>query len=177
MTRLFLIGYMGCGKTTLGKAYARDKGLAFVDLDWYIEERYHKTIKQLFAEYGEEGFRRVEQKILVEVSEFENVVIACGGGTPCFFDNMELMNRKGKTIFLNASREALFRRLKVAKANRPLLADKTDEELMQVIDDGLSERLKYYSKAEYTIGADRLESWSQINSTIAELDQILNLNK
>ena len=91
MIRIFLIGYMGAGKTTLGKAFAREMGLTFVDLDWYIEERFHKTIRQLFTEMGEDGFRELEKRMLHEVADFENVVISTGGGTPCFFDNMEFM--------------------------------------------------------------------------------------
>ena len=97
MKRVFLIGYMGSGKTTLGKAYSAATGLQFVDLDWYIEERMHKSISDLFAERGEDGFRLLEQKMLHEAGEFENVLIACGGGTPCFFDNMDYMNHTGET--------------------------------------------------------------------------------
>ena len=88
MKRIFLIGYMGSGKTTLGKAYARENELAFIDLDWYIEERMHQSISDLFAKQGEAGFRKLERKMLHEAGEFEDTVIACGGGTPCFFDNM-----------------------------------------------------------------------------------------
>ena len=101
MIRIFLIGYMGAGKTTLGKAFAREMGLTFVDLDWYIEERFHKTIRQLFTEMGEDGFRELEKRMLHEVADFENVVISTGGGTPCFFDNMEFMNSKGSVVFLD----------------------------------------------------------------------------
>ena len=79
MTRIFLIGYMGAGKTTLGKAFSRELGLTFIDLDWYIEERFHKTVQQLFSERGEQGFRELEQKMLHEVAEFEDVVISAGG--------------------------------------------------------------------------------------------------
>jgi shikimate kinase len=145
MKRVFLIGYMGSGKTTLGKAYSAATGLQFVDLDWYIEERMHKSISDLFAERGEDGFRLLEQKMLHEAGEFENVLIACGGGTPCFFDNMDYMNHTGETVFLDVCPEVLFRRLKIAKAKRPLLANKTDEELMQVITSALEKRLPYYS--------------------------------
>lgn len=99
MKRIFLIGYMGSGKTTLGKAFARAMQLQFIDLDWYIEERFHKTVQELFAERGEEGFREVERNMLHEAGEFENVVIAAGGGTPCFFDNIDYMNRVGDTVF------------------------------------------------------------------------------
>ena len=103
MTRIFLIGYMGAGKTTLGKAFARALGLTFVDLDWYVEERFHKTVRQIFEERGEDGFRDLEKRMLHEASEFEDVVISVGGGTPCFFDNMEYMNAAGETVFLDES--------------------------------------------------------------------------
>ena len=133
MTRIFLIGYMGAGKTTLGKAFSRELGLTFIDLDWYIEERFHKTVQQLFSERGEQGFRELEQKMLHEVAEFEDVVISAGGGTPCFFDNMDYMNACGDTVFLQVEPEVLFHRLKVAKQQRPLLANKSDEELMNFL--------------------------------------------
>ena len=83
MQRIIIIGYMGAGKTTVGKALAKDLGLTFYDLDWYIESRMRKTVKQIFDEQGEEGFRRIEHNMLHEVAEFEDVVISCGGGTPC----------------------------------------------------------------------------------------------
>ena len=101
MIRIFLIGYMGAGKTTLGKAFAKKYNLSFVDLDWYIEERFHKTVQELFAERGEDGFRELERNMLHEVADFENVIISTGGGAPCFFDNMDFMNKSGITVFLN----------------------------------------------------------------------------
>ena len=177
MIRIFLIGYMGSGKTTLGRAFARKCGLGFIDLDWYIEERLHKTVSEIFAERGDEGFREIECKMLHEVGEYENVIIACGGGTPCFFDNMDYMNRTGQTVLLDASNEVLFRRLKIAKAKRPLLADKTDTELMDVILDGLQKRMPYYSKAQYKLGADHLESISQISDTMLSLEELLGINE
>lgn len=173
MKRVYLIGYMGSGKTTLGKAFAKDTHLQFIDLDWYIEERMHKTIKDLFAERGESGFREVERNMLHEAGEFENVVIAAGGGTPCFFDNMEYMNRTGETVFLNASFEALFRRLKVAKSKRPLLSDKTDEELKEVIRNGLAGRMEFYGKAQYWFPSDYLESHDQISESVERLKKML----
>lgn len=102
MTRILIIGYMGAGKTTLGKVLAKDLGLQFYDLDWYIEGRMHKTVAQIFAERGEEGFRTIERNMLHEVAEFEDVVISCGGGTPCFYDNMQYMNAQGDTVYLKA---------------------------------------------------------------------------
>ena len=85
MRRIILIGYMGSGKTTVGKALSKETGMMFYDLDWYIESRMHKTVSQIFAEKGEEGFRKIEYNMLHEVAEFEDVIISCGGGTPCFY--------------------------------------------------------------------------------------------
>ena len=174
MTRIFLIGYMGAGKTTLGKAFAREMGLEFIDLDWYIEERFHKTVQQLFSERGEQGFRELEQKMLHEVAEFEDVVISAGGGTPCFFDNMDYMNACGDTVFLQVEPEVLFRRLKVAKQQRPLLANKSDEELMNFICEALQKRHPFYSQAKLLFRADELEDKSQIQTSVDSLRKLLN---
>ena len=176
MTRIFLIGYMGSGKTTLGKAFARAMQLEFIDLDWYIEERFHKTISQIFAEKGESGFREVERRMLHEAGEFENVVIAAGGGTPCFFDNIDYMNRVGQTVFLDVRTDVLFRRLKAAKAKRPLLANKTDEELMGAITDALDQRLPFYTRASYRFNAEELESRGQIRESVERLAELLKDN-
>jgi shikimate kinase len=173
MKRIFLIGYMGSGKTTLGKAYARAMQLQFIDLDWYIEERFHKTVQELFEERKEDGFREIERNMLHEVAEFENVIIACGGGTPCFFDNMEYMNGKGETVFLDASPEVLFRRLKIAKSKRPLLMDKSDEELMDVIQNALRVRIPFYSQAKYVFNAESLEDREQISCSVQRLKTLL----
>ena len=175
MTRIFLIGYMGAGKTTLGKAFARAMGLTFVDLDWYIEERYHKTVRQIFEERGEDGFRELEKRMLHETGEFEDVVISVGGGTPCFFDNMDYMNSVGQTVFLDVDVKVLFRRLKVAKQQRPLLANKTDEELMTFIVEALQKRLPFYSKAKYVFNGERLEDRRQIQQSVECLKELLNL--
>ena len=175
MTRIFLIGYMGAGKTTLGKAFARALGLTFVDLDWYIEERFHKSIRQLFAERGEEGFRELEKRMLHEVGDFEDVVISVGGGTPCFFDNMEYMNEAGETVFLDVNLQVLFRRLKVAKQQRPLLDGKTDEELKAFIQEALQKRLPFYTKAKHTFNGERLEDRHQIQQSVERLKELLKL--
>ncbi len=92
--RIFLIGYMGSGKSTLGRRLAKHLNLQFVDMDHYIEERNYKTIPQIFAEEGEAEFRKKERKALEELSEFTNIIIATGGGAPCFFDNIDIMNRR-----------------------------------------------------------------------------------
>lgn len=175
MIRIFLIGYMGAGKTTLGKAFAREMGLTFVDLDWYIEERFHKSIRQLFTERGEDGFRELEKRMLHEVAEFEDVVISTGGGTPCFLDNMEYMNTMGDTIFLDVDIKVLFRRLKVAKQQRPLLVQKTDEELMAFITENLQKRLPFYTKAKHVFNGEKLEDRHQIKESVERLKELLEL--
>ena len=85
---IFLVGFMGCGKSTLGRALAKELGWDFIDLDFYIEQRFRRTVPQLFAERGEEEFRRIESSMLREAGEFDDVVVSCGGGTPCHDDNM-----------------------------------------------------------------------------------------
>lgn len=175
MMRIFLIGYMGAGKTTLGKAFARELDLTFIDLDWYIEERYHKTIQQIFQEQTEKGFRELEKRMLHEVAEFENVVISTGGGTPCFFDNMEYMSSQGETVFLEVTPEVLFQRLRIAKRQRPLLAQKTDEEIKTFIHNALQERMPYYSQAKHTFKADELEDKRQIQQSVNALKELLKL--
>lgn len=175
MIRIFLIGYMGAGKTTLGKALSRELGLPFIDLDWYTEERYHKTIRELFSEKGERNYRELEQRMLHEVAEFENVIISVGGGTPCFFDNMDFMNNHGNTVFLKVNPEVLFRRLRVAKYQRPLLCDRPDEELMDYIVTSLNERKDFYQKARFVFEANKLDNSFQIKSAVNCLKELLKI--
>ena len=175
MIRIFLTGYMGADKTTLGKAFARKLNLPFVDLDWYMEERFHKTVGELFVERGEAGFRELEKNMLHEVGAFENVVISTGGGAPCFFDNMDFMNRNGKTVFLNVHPDVLFRRLRVAKQQRPILQGKQDDELKEFIIRALEKRTPFYSQAQYVFNADELEDRSQIEKSVEKLRDLLKL--
>jgi len=155
MKRIFLIGYMGSGKTTVGKLLAEALGYSFVDMDTYIEEKQFKTVTQIFAEKGEDEFRLLEQNCLYEVSQFENVVISTGGGTPCFFDNMDFMNKQGITIYLHYTPSELASRLLASHANkRPLLAYRKGEEISQFVAEGLAKREYYYKKANYSIAGD-----------------------
>lgn len=176
MIRIFLIGYMGAGKTTLGKAFAHKCGLPFIDLDWYIEERFYKTVPELFAERGEQGFRELERNMLHEVSEFENVIISTGGGTPCFFDNMDYMNKYGMTVFLNVHPNVLFKRLRVATQSRPILKGKQDDELYAFIVEKLTERTPFYEQAQYIFSADELEDRWQVDKAVQLLSKTLNVN-
>lgn len=162
MQRIFLIGYMGAGKSTMGKSLAQVMDLEFIDLDNFIEARQHKTIKEIFAEEGEQGFRQVERRSLEEVAAYENVIISLGGGTPCFFDNMDVVNRAGKSVYLKPSEEVLLRRLIKGKYKRPLLADKSDDEILQVIREQLAWREPFYLKANLTFEASHLENKADI---------------
>ena len=166
MTRIFLTGYMGSGKTTLGRALATELGIPFIDLDHYIEKRYCKTIAQIFAEKGEEGFRDIERRMLHEVGEFEDVIISTGGGTPCFFDNIEYMNAQGTTVYLDVPVERLHIRLCIARSKRPLIKDKNDDELMAFIVEQLEKRAPHYSKAQYSFRADKLEDMVQVKASV-----------
>lgn len=176
MIRIFLTGYMGAGKTTLGKAFARKLNVSFIDLDWYIEERFHKTICELFNGRGETSFRELEQSMLHEVGEFENVIISTGGGTPCFFDNMEYMNQHGQTVFLDVHPDILFQRLRITTQQRPILQGKTDEELRAFIVDTLNKRIPFYSQAHYHFSGDNLESHRQIAESVQQLRNLLGFN-
>ena len=175
MIRIFLTGYMGAGKTTLGKALARKLQIPFVDLDWYIEERLHQTVGELFAQRGETAFRELERTMLHEVGEFEDVIISTGGGAPCFFDNMAFMNEKGRTVFLDVCPDILFRRLRIAKHQRPILQNKNDEELKNFIAEALVARAPFYNQAHYHFSGDELEDHWQIEKTVDCLHKLLQL--
>lgn len=154
MKRIFLIGYMGAGKTTVGKILSERLGLSFIDLDHYIEGRYCKTVGQLFAERGEDVFRDIERKMLREVSMFEDVLISTGGGAPCFFDNMDFMNEVGTTVYLKVSVEELAKRLELCKVTRPVLRGRSGEELKAFIRENLTKREPYYGKASIIFDAE-----------------------
>lgn len=176
MERIFLIGYMGVGKTTLGKGLADSLNLSFVDLDLFTQSRYQKSINQLFDEFGEEGFREIESKILKEVSDFEDVVISTGGGAPCFYDNMEIMNERGKTIYLKADAGMLAKRLEQCKDKRPLLRDKTEEELYTFVSSNIEKRESFYLKAHYVYNVGLIDK-EDIEKYAAFLIEKLNLQK
>ena len=166
MTRIFLIGYMGVGKTTAGRELAKLLNLEFVDLDHFIQNRYNKTIGQLFEEFGEDGFREIENKVLKEVAQFENVVISTGGGAPCFYDNMEVMNHAGITVYMKASPELLSERLNLCKEKRPLIKDKSEEELLLFVTNNLNLREVHYSQAQIIFEANELVNREDVDKYV-----------
>lgn len=175
MSRIYLIGYMGTGKTTLGKELSVQLDTRFIDLDHHIQEVYGKTIAELFDEYGESGFREIEHKTLQEVSALESAVISTGGGTPCFFDNMELMNKNGITMYLKASPQALASRLSIPehKMKRPLIKDMDDKDLLDFISNNLTIREQFYTKAQIIFETEDLISRESIGEHIERIKQLL----
>ena len=175
MTRIILIGYMGAGKTTIGKALSKELGIIFYDLDWYIENRMRKTVSEIFAERGEEGFRKIEYNMLHEVAEFEDVIISCGGGTPCFFDNMDYLNQQGQVVYLKAEPEVLYKHLQMGKVERPLIKGKSHDELLTFIREQLEKREPFYSKARYTLDVSLMDNYDKINNSVGKIKELLGL--
>ena len=157
---------MGSGKTTLGRGVEARAHIAFIDLDQYIEERYGKSIKDIFKERGEDGFRLIERDCIRELSLKKDILVACGGGTPCFFDNMEIMNSRGTTVWLDASVDILHARLKEGRSQRPLIADFDDDELRGFIVKSLEKRNPFYSRATHRFGTDNLDTVADLEASI-----------
>ena len=172
MQPIFLVGYMGCGKSTLGRTVSAITGCRFIDLDTYIEGRYHHTVKELFALHGESGFRDLERNMLHEVGQFEDVVVACGGGTPCFNNNMEYMLSRSDVVWLDATVDRIVERLVINSSRRPLIKGKYPEEIRQTVEKGLSDRIGFYSKANIRFSGEHLEDKRQITTAI---DRFLDL--
>ena len=173
--RIFLIGFMGCGKSTLGRSLSLALNLTFIDLDSFLEEKYFRTIPQIFAEEGEDAFRRKERKVLEEVSAFDHVIVATGGGAPCFFDNMELMNNAGFCIFLDVNIDSLISRLIHARTERPLIKGKSPEELRAFIEVLMQKRRPFYEKAHYILKGDEILAEDVIQLVNSEMqDQAAN---
>lgn len=174
MKRVFLIGYMGAGKTTVGKQLAARMGLSFIDLDAYIESRYHKTVRELFAEKGEDAFRTIERNMLHEVGDFEDVLISTGGGSPCFFDNMQFMNESGTTVYLKVSVGELTKRLEMCKQTRPVLQNRSGADLFRFVDESIRQREPYYTQAAVVFEAEKMLTESDVHAIVVALECILN---
>ncbi len=169
---IFIIGYMASGKTTFGRALARQTGMQHIDLDFYIEQRFHSTVREIFAQKGEREFRRIEGAMLREVGEMSDVIVSCGGGTPCFGDNLDYMNSRGLTVCLQASDDVIADRIIQAGNKRPLMAGKSRDEILKTLHEHMEVRKPYYDKAKLIISGDRLENKAQIAETIENFIKI-----
>ena len=141
----------GSGKTTLGKKIANYFELEFIDSDNFIENKYHMSLQSLFSTIGEEGFRKIEHEALKEILPKENIVLSTGGGLPCFFDNMELLNNSGTSFYLKLNSGVIESRLINSRKQRPLTKGLQKQELTEYIIKTLSEREKFYKQAHYII--------------------------
>lgn len=176
MKPIYLIGYMCSGKTTLGRALGATTGRPFVDLDDLIESRAGCTVREIFATRGEAAFREMESEALALASETPGgAIIACGGGTPCFGTNMDYMNSRGVTVWLDVSdRDRLLERLKEGRAKRPLIAGLSDEEIEEFITRQMETRRPHYSRANVLFDSSQLENEEEVATTVGRfIDQIL----
>ncbi len=151
---IFLIGFMGCGKSTLGKKVATKTGYSFIDLDDLIVQEINMSISEYFGAFGEQAFRKIERDQLHKLSCLKNTIIATGGGAPCYMDNMDWMNEHGKTVYMKLPPKALLSRLSQKEVeSRPLLKGKTTEELLEFIQSKLEEREPFYNRAKIIFDA------------------------
>lgn len=172
---IFLVGYMGCGKSSIGRALASRLNIQFLDMDPLIEQHCGKSIREIFASEGEEGFRLHEKEVLAEiVAEQQKCIVATGGGAPCFYDNMEVMNRAGVTVYFQMSPEKLAGRLEHGKAKRPLLQDKSQEELIDFIRANVEKRETYYLQAKLIIQCDGVSDEYIADHIVRYLQHISN---
>jgi shikimate kinase len=155
--KIFLIGFMGSGKTHWGKLLSSRLQLPFRDLDSLIVEKEQRSVSDIFAAEGEEYFRYKEMEMLEElVAKEENFILSCGGGTPCFFNNIEFMKKSGKVVWLNTSVDVLKERLLKERMSRPLIREVDDDELKRFIIRKLSERKMYYEQADVMVNEESI---------------------
>lgn len=154
--RIFLTGFMGSGKTYWGKKWSELSGLEYFDIDEIVEQQQGKTITKIFAEDGEDHFRNLETNILRSLSNKNNIIVATGGGTPCFNDNISWMNENGTCVYLQSSSENILKRLKSEKEKRPLIKNLKDDELLFYITEKIKEREHFYNQAKIILNVDQL---------------------
>lgn len=164
-----LIGYMGSGKSTTGKDLAKALGYEFIDLDQFIEQKYNATITELFNQFGELGFRKRERESLHEVLTKTNVVLSLGGGTPVYYDNIEVINSHSESFYLRVQLPHLVKRLENKKSTRPLIAHLDDEQLTEFIAKHLFERNPFYQKAKHIISITNQSSFEVLNQIMEVL--------
>ena len=175
MKPVFLIGYMGCGKTTLGEALAQELGISYIDLDEFIERQCDSDILKIFDEKGEKHFREIEADALREVAGMTDVIVGCGGGTPCYGHNMELMNAAGITVWLITSPKRITARLLLPeqKCKRPKIVDLPDDEILPLVEKELFVREPYYSQAHMQFDSTDIETTEATERTARRLASML----
>ncbi|MBL7818667.1 MAG: AAA family ATPase [Saprospiraceae bacterium] len=166
--KIFLVGFMGCGKSYVGKRLSAKLGFQFIDADNVIENTEGMTIAQIFTQFGEAHFRQIEADTLRRFAKWDDVVISTGGGAACFHDNMDWMNAHGLTVYLKASPQLLMSRLKSEADHRPILGGRTDADLLQFIADKLNERSVFYEQARLIV-----EQESDGEQVVADVIQAL----
>ena len=153
--KIILMGFMGCGKSTIGRLLAKKLGYEFIDLDDAIQQDSEKTISEIFEKYGESHFRKLESKVLKKVvASNKDIVLALGGGTPCFNNNLKLVN-KHPSVYINCGVDVLNARLEKEKKHRPIIANQSSAGLRKFIASKLGERRAYYKQATYTVVGSR----------------------
>jgi shikimate kinase len=163
--RIFLIGFMFSGKSTVGKKLASIMNYNFIDTDKYFEEKYKISIFDFFEKFGEEMFRKFEHEILKELVLKDKVIISTGGGLPCFNNNMDIINKEGISIYLEMPYNAIINRQKNSKQKRPLLKNKTQEEIETYLLDLLTKREPIYKKSKIKIDSQNID-FSSLKETI-----------
>jgi shikimate kinase len=163
---VYLIGFMGCGKTTVGKYLSKQLGYEFIDLDKKFETLEKIKIYKFFELQGEEKFRLIEQKILTSIDTSKNTIVATGGGTPCYFDNMEFMRQTGITVYLQIQPELISKRLKNSHIIRPKIKNKNNEEIIDWVSKLLDERKSVYEKAHIIIDARSITTTQLIKALL-----------
>ncbi len=158
--RIFLIGFMGSGKTHWGRIWSADSGIPFFDLDVRIEKAFKITITAIFEKKGEVKFRELERLHLMKFQRKKNFILACGGGTPCFSDNMKWMKSQGMVFYLKASPTQIINHIVHETSHRPLLSDINPAELSTFIENKLIEREPYYSQADVILDVNELDNKS-----------------
>lgn len=155
---IYLIGFMGSGKSTVGKKLSSHLSYSFIDLDSMIEKKYKITIPDIFSRFDEAAFRKVEHETLKQTFGLKKHVIATGGGTPCFYNNMELINTAGYSVYLELPPKSLHYRLLNSKKTRPLLAQNPPEKVLEYIEEQLWKRDYFYRQANYTINGEDIQA-------------------
>lgn len=155
MSVIVLVGFMGCGKTTLGRKLAKQLNYDFIDADDAIEKRYRISVKDIFAKFGEAHFRKLEREFILSFRDQDNIVLSTGGGMPCFGDNMQLLNNIGITFYLQRPVQELANRLINAKKPRPLIQGKKLEELVDFIAELLPRREVFYLQSRHVLNREQ----------------------